>query len=208
MRAKKVRTEVRREQIVAAALALVGRRGWGAFSVEALAGEVGVVPSAIYRHYRSKGAVLNGLLGLIGRRLEENVGAVCAGVADPVERLRLVLERHVRMVCENRGIPRAVFSEEVIAGDGARRARLRGVLQGYLARIGGIIREGQAMGRVRRELRPDTLAVMFLGLVQPAAVLNLVSGGRFDAMRFQREAWDVFETAIVAGGRVEGGEES
>lgn len=204
MRAKKVSTEVRRGQIAEAALVLVGRGGWRAFSLEALADEVGVVPSAIYRHYAGKGAVLDAVLRLISRRLAENVLSARREAVGSVERLRVLLERHMRMVCESRGIPRVIFSEEVIGGDRARRARLHALLRAYLGRVSEILREGQATGRVRRDIRPGTLAVMFLGLVQPATMLHLTSDGRFDAMGFQREAWVAFEGMLVTKDRAAG----
>ena len=58
-RAQKTRTEIRRGQIARAALALVARRGLNNLNIGALADEVGVVPSAIYRHYPGKDAVLD-----------------------------------------------------------------------------------------------------------------------------------------------------
>jgi len=109
-------------------------------SVDALARRVGVVPSAIYRHCPSKGAVRDALLGLISRRVEEIVAAVRWEVSDPLGRLRFLLARHVQSVCGDAGILRVVFSEEALACDGARRSRLHRVTRGYLARVGAIIR--------------------------------------------------------------------
>lgn len=202
MRAPKVRTEVRREQIALAAIGLVARRGWHGFSVDALAREVGVVPSAIYRHYRSKGAVLDALLGLISRRLKENVAAVRREAPDPAGRLLLLLERHMRMVRENPGIPRVIFSEEVMAGEGVRRARLYRLIQCYLSQVADMIRAGQVARQLRRDAGAGTLAVMFLGLIQPAAILHLASRGRFDAAGFQRKAWRLYEQMITVGAGV------
>lgn len=203
MRAPKVRTEVRREQIALAALGLVARRGWHGFSVDALARDVGVVPSAIYRHYPSKGAVLDALLGLISRRLKENVAAVRCEASDAAKQLRLLLDRHMGMITENPGIPRVIFSEEVVAGEGVRRARLYRLIQGYLSQVADMIREGQTAGQLRLDAGADTLAVMFLGLIQPAAILLLASRGRFDAAGFQEKAWRLYEQMITvgAGGR-------
>jgi AcrR family transcriptional regulator len=49
-RAQKVKTEIRQEQIAGAALELIAMRGLDELNIGALARQVGVVPSAIYRH--------------------------------------------------------------------------------------------------------------------------------------------------------------
>jgi len=50
MRALKTKTEIRQEQIAQAALRLIAKHRYHQLSVASLAKEVGVVPSAIYRH--------------------------------------------------------------------------------------------------------------------------------------------------------------
>ena len=87
MRATKTKTEIRQEQIAAAALELMGREGTKALNIARLARRVGVAPSAIYRHYSSKDAVLDAVLDLVSQRLEDNVKAVRHETPDPLERL-------------------------------------------------------------------------------------------------------------------------
>ena len=161
---------------------------WHALNVDLLAKEVGVVPSAIYRHYDSKDAVLD----LISQRLQANVQAVRQEVTEPMESLQCLMARHIQLVCENRGMPRVVFSEEIIGGQKARRQRLYQVIRDYLDKVVEMIREGQTLGRITANLPAETLSVMFLGLVQPAAILHLMSEGEFDATQFRHEAWGIF----------------
>jgi AcrR family transcriptional regulator len=92
-RAQKTNTDIRQEQITQAALALIARCGLNGLNVGTLATAVGVVPSALYRHYQSMDEVLDSVLGLISKRLLENVAAVCQVTPDPLERLHLLLRR-------------------------------------------------------------------------------------------------------------------
>ncbi len=195
-RTQKVRTAVRQEQIARAALALIARRGLNALNLGALAKEVGVVPSAIYRHYPGKDAVLESVLDLISKSLLANVDAACSAAADPVEQLHLLLMRHVQLVRHHVGIPRVVFSEQIFAGNPGRRRRIHEIIRGYLKRIAGIVRAGQREGRIRADLSPETAAVMFLGLVQPALVLWLMSNRTFDVVRQVDEAWGLFRRML------------
>ncbi|MFA6546609.1 MAG: helix-turn-helix domain-containing protein, partial [Limisphaerales bacterium] len=73
MRAKKTKTETRREQIARAAMRLLAVRGWQRVSLAAIARKVGVVPSAVYRHFSSKDEVLDAVLNLVGQSFQANI---------------------------------------------------------------------------------------------------------------------------------------
>jgi AcrR family transcriptional regulator len=191
-RAKKVKTEIRREQIAGAALELIARRGLDELNIGALARQVGVVPSAIYRHYKSKDAVLESVLDLISKTLLANVEAVCQETPDALERLHLLLIRHLQLVRHRVGIPRVLFSEQIFAGSSGRRRRAHQTLQGYLQKITGVIREGQRQGQIRADISADTVGLMFLGLVQPTIILWLMSKGAFDMGEHAECAWRLF----------------
>ncbi len=86
--ARKTNTDIRQEQISRAALRLIGRRGLRRLNVARPAREVGVAPSPIYRHLRSKDEVLEAVLGAIAHRFAENVELVRRGTPEAIERLR------------------------------------------------------------------------------------------------------------------------
>jgi AcrR family transcriptional regulator len=192
MRAPKTKTEIRRNQIAATALGLVARHGLRALNVAALAKGVGVVPSAIYRHYPSKEAVLDAVLKVIAHRLFANVQAVRQEFTDRLEGLKQLLQRHIEMVLSNQGIPRMIFSEEIFSGQPARRRRVYQMIQEYLERVAEMIREGQRQGRISPDLPAETVAMMFLGVVQSASILRLMSDGQFDATKYRESAWRIF----------------
>jgi AcrR family transcriptional regulator len=194
---RKLDTEVRQEQIARAALALVAQHGVGRLNVAQVARRVGVVPSALYRHFRSKDDIIDTVFALVRARLLENVRVVTDTVPDPIEQLRVVLERHVQLIRENQALPRVLFSEEIYDGRPSRRRAMFRTIQDYLDRVADIVRRGQDEGRVRRELEPATVAVMFLGLVQPAAILWQMSEGRFDFAAHADRAWRLFEEMIT-----------
>jgi AcrR family transcriptional regulator len=196
MRAPKLRTQVRREQIAAAALGVITAGGMRALSIAAVAREVGLTPSAIYRHYPSREAVIDAALELIRDRLLGNVSAVRAETPDPVERLRRLLARDVRLLRENRAFPRVLFSEEVYGGPARRRERAFAMIRAYLAEIAEICRQGQHEGRIRRDLDAETFAMLFIGIVRPAAILGHLGRGRIDPARHAAKAWVVLRRIL------------
>ncbi len=189
-------TQVRREQIAEAALALISERGLGGFSVAAVARRVGLVPSAIYRHFEGKGEVIDAVLELIRERLLRNVREACTESDDPLDCLRRILVRHIQLIRNNVGIPRVVFSEELYASRPGRKAQVYEVVTGYLGRLAEVVRRGQEAGRIRPELDPGTLSVLFLGLVQPSAILWHLSDGQFDVTKHTQRAWEIFRSGV------------
>lgn len=196
MSAQKVDTEIRQEQIVQAALDLIGSHGVQALSIASVAERVGLVPSGIYRHFKCKDDLLNATLDLIGKRLLSNVTLVSKETPDALERLRLLLMREIRLLLENQAIPHVVFSESIFTGSVDRKARVRAIITGYFQEVEKIVLEGQREGRLRGDVDPLTVALMFKGMVLPAIVLWKVTGGSVDIVRHAEAAWELFRAAV------------
>lgn len=197
MKNDKMKTAVRQEQIAAAALQLIARRGVRGLSIAGIARQVGLVPSAIYRHFKSKDHVLDLLLDQIRQRLLDNVQAAQAETSDPVEALRQLLFRHIKLIRESEAIPLLVFSDQVYSGRPQRKERMNRIIQDYLEQVGQIVQRGQKEKSLRVDLDSDVVAVMFLGMIQPAAILWHLSEGSFDVTKHTEKAWQIFRRAIA-----------
>ncbi len=193
---EKLDREIRRQQIAEAALSLVAERGLGQLNIAAVARRVGLVPSGIYRHFKSKDEIVLAVLDRIEARMLANVRAACEETPDPIERLRSLLMRHIRMIREGRAVPRIIFSDDLHGGHPEHKVRAGRLVEGYLRQIGQFVRDGQEHGTIRPELDPRTLALLFLGIVVPAAILWHVTDGGFDVTQHAARAWQVFRRAI------------
>ncbi len=197
MAADKLPTKIRKEQLAQAALSIVGLHGLKALSVARVAHRVGVVPSAVYRHFNGKEELLDAVVQLIQHRLLDNVSRACQGAPDSVECLRRLILMHAKLVRENQGIPRIIFSEEIFAGSSPRRAAVYETVSSYLGRVAEIVRRGQQEGSVRADVDPGTVSMMLLGVVQPGAILWQLSDGRVDVTRHAERAWQILRDAIT-----------
>ena len=195
---KKLSTEIRREQIAQAALDVIAEQGVAALSVAAVARRIGLVPSALYRHFRRKDQILDAVLELIGKRLMENVAGAQNQGSDAVDRLHLLLVGNVAMIRQNQVILRIVFSEAIYGHHQAWRTKIQAILQDYLQAITALISDGQRTRQLRTAADPGVVAILFLGLVQPAAILWHISNGRFDLDRQVMNAWKIFHRGIAA----------
>lgn len=162
----------------------------------ALARHVGIVPSGIYRHFKDKNEVMDAVLAFIHARLMANAQALEADSDDTLTRLHALFVRHISLIRDNKAIPQVVFSDDVFGGRPTRRKGLYHSIQQYLGAVAKVIAQGQDQGAIRPDIPARALAVQFLGLVQPAAIIYSLSGGAFNIRQHAATAWRVFEEAI------------
>ena len=194
--AEKKRTEIRREEIILAALTLVANQGVKSMTVERISSIVGIVPSAIYRHFTNKAEILEGVVGLIGERMRNN--AVEANQENPnsLYAIRKLLMRQVQLIMEFSAIPQILFSEEVYRENPALKAKLFQMINNFLSALSVIVERGQQQGSIRTDMDARNVAVMFLGLFQPSAFLYHLSDGKFDIVKQVDTSWKMFKKAI------------
>lgn len=196
VRRTNLRTEIRREQIVQAVLALMANQDVHALSVAAIARQIGLVPSALYRHFANKDEMLDAVVAYLRQRFMANVVRARAEESNALARLGRLLQLHVLLVKENPGLPRLIFGDLVHAGQaghGTRALELVGTFVGVLVEM---VREGQAAGHVRSDVPPETVALLVIGVIQPAAMVFVMSGGAFDLHRHVQQGWQVLATSL------------
>lgn len=198
MAAEKRSREARREQIAEAALEVIARHGTRSLSVGAVARRIGIVPSAIYRHFHGKEEILSAAIERMGERLLENAAHAAAGKGGTIQRLRMLLQDHVRAIREGYAGPRIVFAEGIDGGGVSHRMEVYHVIRRYLDRVAEILRQGQRTGDLRGDLDPEATSVHFLGLIQPAATLWYLSAGTFDVTLYAECSFAQFAEAIAA----------
>jgi AcrR family transcriptional regulator len=196
-------TEIRREEISQAALSLVAGQGLRSLTVGKVARLVGLVPSAIYRHFKNKDEIIDAMLDLFEDRLKQNLEAVVTEKVDPLETLRRLLMRHLQLVMEYQVVPRILFSEEIFTGRPGFKDRLFGIFKGFLNGVTQVIRQGQANGMIRSDMPAESMSLMFVGLFQPSAIFWHLSHGQFDMVGQVSLAWQMFSDSIRVGKRGE-----
>jgi AcrR family transcriptional regulator len=200
MATKRLGTGIRRDQIAEAALEIVRSKGTRGLSVAAVAKKVGIVPSAVYRHFRNKDDIVTAVLQLIQSRLNANFQAVKHQEIDALDKLHRLLHHHIELIAGNNAIPRIVFSEEVLGGMPEKQAELYAIIQDVLSHVAAIVGDAQATGSVRKDLSPEDVAVAFFGMIQPAAIIWHLSGGAFDLKHHAESAWRLFYDAVRVRG--------
>lgn len=197
MTTEKQNTDLRKEQIVEAALHILSDNEIKKLKVSDIAQHMGLAPSALYRHFKNRDAIMSAVLEHIRMGLYQNLENVKQKTDDAGERLRELLFKHIRLIGYRQGIPRIIFSDELWGQKRERRQKMYRIITGYLAEIEDIVREGQNKGQIKKNVDPRVVSKMFFGIVQPAALLWHMSEGHYDLDAHVAGAWSVFSDMLA-----------
>lgn len=192
MRAPKTRTDLRQEQIAQAALEIIGEVGLPGLSIAKIAKKVGITASNIYRHYTNKDQVIDAVLELVHCWLMDNVSAAQSESIDALERLKIVLERHANMLDANP----AVLLLMVSAGQHGKKSQVLAILQAYQLALKTIIVQGQEASVLESDFDPQSLVLIFLGILLPGALMLNLTHGAFDIQQHVALSWPMYKKMI------------
>lgn len=159
----------RQEELLDVALDLAREVGLGGLTVRRLAESAGFTEAALYRHFPSKSALLQALMG----RIESRYLPVMRGIAEDrarpaTERLVEVVRFHVRTVLAIEGLPILLLAEAATTGDRELQARIRSGAGGYLGILEDLLRQ------LSLRVEPREASLLLLGLSAAAAIRHRV----------------------------------
>lgn len=190
-------TEVRQLQITEAALQIIGKKGMSGATTAEIASAVGISEGNIYRHFKNKEEIIISVIDKIGSDLESLLDTV-ADISDPVQKLEGIFKRHLSYIEEHVGIPRTIFSEEVLVLNENLRVKVRHNLSRYSLGIGAIVSQGQEAGIINQKLDPNAVTSMFIGTINFTAIKWVMNDFSPSLTAKMEKLWETFETAVTA----------
>lgn len=94
----------RREQLLAAAAELFARHGFHGVGIDDIGSAVGISGPGVYRHFRSKDAMLGEMLVDISQKLLDGGGARVAAAPDPESALNALIGWQLDFALDNRAL--------------------------------------------------------------------------------------------------------
>ncbi|MBN1643747.1 MAG: TetR/AcrR family transcriptional regulator [Dehalococcoidales bacterium] len=190
-------TEIRKDQIVAAAKRLIIKHGSENVTVRAIAKEVGLSEGAVYRHFSSK----RDILSLLTDSIEDDLlGDITAGIENSgsyLEILDNILIGHLSAIKQRQGISFQVMAEIISLGDKRLNRRMARIIDKYLDGIKRLLVKGIKSGELRKDLDLDGTALLFFGMVEGLVNIWALNGYKFDLEHGYELAWDTFRKCIV-----------
>ena len=169
-------TELRRAEIVAAAIALAAQHSPAAITTTDLARMLGLTQGALFKHFPTKEAVWLAVADWTAETLLPLLERAQAAEASPLAGLRAVFLAHMRFIATHPGVPRIVFHVLQQEPESPPRERMRRMLQAYRRLVEQGVARAVEAGEAAPELDREAAAMLFIGAVQGLVMQSLVAG--------------------------------
>lgn len=182
--------EVRRAQILEAALRCIAERGYDATTMDDVARACALSKGSVYRFFRSKEELLWALFDAFDRRAAESVETVEPD-ADPIEAIGRSLGLVLDALGGHAELLAAWFE---LFGRRGLRERFAGVYLGARASLARRLEHGVAEGRIR-PVAADEVAAGLVGVVEGMLLQTMVDPS-YDARGAWPSVWEVWRRGL------------
>jgi AcrR family transcriptional regulator len=150
----------RRNELTRQAARLFAEKGYHGTSIGEIAEALGVQKGSLYAHIDSKQDLLYETMAEGARAFHAGLDAIPDELR-PVEKIRLALRSHLRVVADQLDVA-TVFVQEWRYLGGERREEILDERRRYEERIRALFREGRELGELRSDLDDATAALLAL----------------------------------------------
>ena len=193
MRSRKS-TEVRKEEIVRAALEIVEKNGLDKLNINDIAAKIELVPAAIYRHFTGREEIVAALIEYIDKRLRYNLSQVDIVTGTPIAKLKALFELQVSLLKEEAAIPRVLYFLLSSDRNLELKASMLSAVSFYVQQVKKLLLQGQEKGEISLDIDVMAAAMMFLGMVQPLAIMSQVNKEVLD--RYPHKLWQNYQRSL------------
>ena len=153
----------RQKEIINASLEIIAESGIQRLTIKNLSKKIGLVESAIYRHYESKTQILIALLDSISEQPKSNEIKETENVFGILEKR---LANHFNTFTENPALVSVVFAEDLFQHEPMLVEKTRLKVEKSISDLTALIQKGQQGGEIRSDINPETVSVMINGSVR------------------------------------------
>ncbi|MFC3208969.1 MAG: TetR/AcrR family transcriptional regulator [Mesorhizobium sp.] len=166
----------RREVTVETVIELAAEQNPADITTGAIAKRMGVTQGALFRHFRSKDAILRAVMGWVSERLLARVDKAIAGSNSPLEALEAAFMTHIDFISEHPGVPRMLFGELQRAEQTVAKRMVQTLLHRYGERLSRLVAEGKERGQLVATLDDKAAVTLFIGTIQGLVMQSLLAG--------------------------------
>ncbi len=163
-------TETRQAQIKEAVLDIISTEGLARLSTKNLAAKVGVSEGAIYRHFKSKKAILLSIVEDVYTNLVVNQKEIANSEMVTSIKLYTFFCKQIQYLIHNKGVTILLFSEATHTNDSNLKENLLKILKAQKTLLKQIVAEGISSGLWNKSINLDDFATIYMGI---PVILNI-----------------------------------
>ncbi|MFN0148102.1 MAG: TetR/AcrR family transcriptional regulator [Dehalococcoidia bacterium] len=192
--------EIRRRQIVDAAIRVMAEKGWNDTSIDEITREAGVSRGLVSYHFRDKADLLSSMLARCSGAAQDVVTEAIEATPDPVERLRVTIRASLNLTREDPAIY-DIFLHFMASGRSNPELgqQIRELYSGFRRGTAISIAHGQRIGLFRNDIDPAAAAARHIGAMTGFALQWLLDPGAFPFEDAARQTEDMLIDYLVTG---------
>lgn len=184
---RRLATDERQRQIVAAVLALARKRGPDAITTQAIADQIGVTQGAVFRHFPDKEAIWLAVFAWVRESLGAAIKAAVEKPKSPLAKIEAAFHAHVAFIAKNPGVSRVLFHELQYPGASPVRTEVRTMITAYRKRLALLFTAAKAAGELSADLNIALAPVLFIGAVQGLVIQSALAGDEAGMIKRARQ---------------------
>lgn len=169
-------TETRQTEIIEAVLDLAAQGSPADITTADIAEKLNLSQAAVFKHFPSKGAIWQAVLGWVETRLFTKLETAARRADTPLEGLAAMFMAHVKFITAHPGVPRLIFQHLRRPEDTPMKAGVRNMLARYRKLITEILTEAEKQGQIAQGQDKAAAAMLFIGAIQGLAIQSMLNG--------------------------------
>lgn len=167
----------KQKEIIKASLEIIAENGIQHLTIKNLSKKIGLVESAIYRHYESKTQILIAILDSI---TGETKSTGLTGDESVISYLEKRLENHFLTFTNNPALVSVVFAEDLFQNEPLLIEKTKVKVEKSISEMAKLISIGQQKGEIRNDIISEQVSIMINGSVRMLVKQWKMSGYSFD----------------------------
>ena len=170
----------RQKEIIKTSLELIAEKGIQGLTIKNLSKKIGIVESAIYRHYESKTHILAAILDSISEQIVPE-GAI--KVESVIHYLEQKLRTRLQTFTATPALVSVIFAEDLFQNEALLVEKTKAKVQKSIADTSAMISLGQQIGEIRNDIEAEQLAIMIYGSLRMLVKQWRMSDYSFDLIQ-------------------------
>ncbi|MBW7848779.1 MAG: TetR/AcrR family transcriptional regulator [Bacteroidales bacterium] len=187
----------RQLEIIQSSLRLITESGIQGLTLKNLSKEIGISEPAIYRHYESKIAILESLLGYFSEQTSMifNTDMYRGEVA--LEKINRIFEANFQFFAASPTFVSVVFAEEMFRNEPLLTAKVSAIMNDNMRAVSSILDEGKRLGQLRTDIETPHLVQMVMGALRLLIKQWQMDGFSFDLVASGRSLMESLKRLLM-----------
>ncbi len=186
----------RQKEIILAAIDLIAKNGIQELTIKKLSQKIGVVESALYRHFPKKQDILLGILAVFRENKEAILQAVQAESDVPLEQLRALFIKRFKYFSEHPAVASVIFAEDLFRNDSRLSQMVYEIMKTNQAAIIHLVENGQKRDDIRKDLPATQIAFILASALRLIVTQWRLAEYRFDLNEEGKKIWETLERMV------------